>query len=174
MSEPVPQRIGDAERDRAAEYLREHMSVGRLDQEEFDERVTAVLQARTAADLEPLFSDLPAPKPGQEVSTTGGAPWPTYQPPAPRPVLTPSPALSPMPSSANANLWSTIAGVSWVVWMIPNFLVGWHLWWLVFVPVVLSSIAGQQKQEQRRREELWQRQQNPRLPPGSETDPPSA
>ena len=87
----MPQRIGDAERDRAADYLREHMSVGRLSQDEFDERISAALQARTAADLEPLFSDLPAPKPGQDVAVAGGSPWPTYQPlagpagPPPRP-----------------------------------------------------------------------------------------
>ena len=34
-------RIGDAERDKAAEYLREHMAAGRLDAGEFDERLTA-------------------------------------------------------------------------------------------------------------------------------------
>ena len=81
MTDPLPQRIGDAERDRAADYLREHMSVGRLTQDEFDERVTAALSARTAADLEPLFNDLPAPKPGQDVAVPGSTPWPAYQPP---------------------------------------------------------------------------------------------
>ena len=169
----MPQRIGDAERDRAADYLREHMSVGRLSQDEFDERVTAALQARTAADLEPLFSDLPAPKPGQDVAVAGQRSWPAYQPtrrarrrqPGVRGALA-------MPSSSSANLWGTIAAVSWVVWMIPNFVFGWHLWWLVFIPIVLSSIAGQQKEELKRREELWQKQQHPQLPPGSPTDPP--
>lgn len=167
----MPQRIGDAERDRAADYLREHMSVGRLSQEEFDERVTSALQARTAADLEPLFNDLPAPKPGQDVAVAGGAPWPAYQPPA-NPAA--APAALAMPSSSAANLWSTFAGVSWVLWMVPNFIFGWHLWWLVFIPIVISSIAGQQKEELKRREKLWRRQQNPQLPPGSQTDPPSS
>jgi len=170
VSEPVPQRIGDAERDRAADYLREHMSVGRLSQEEFDERVTAALQARTAADLEPLFSDLPAPKPGQDEAVAGGSPWPSYQPPA-NPAAS-STALA-MPSSHSANLWGTIAGVSWVLWMVPNFIFGWHLWWLVFIPIVISSIAGQQKEELKRREKLWRKQQHPQLPPGSPTDPPA-
>ncbi|HEY5787077.1 MAG TPA: DUF1707 domain-containing protein [Microlunatus sp.] len=170
MSDSVPQRIGDAERDRAADYLREHMSVGRLNQDEFDERVTAALQARTAADLEPLFSDLPAPKPGQDVAVAGGAPWPVYQPPTTAAV---SSALA-MPSSSSANMWGAIAAVSWVVWMIPNFVFGWHLWWLVFIPIVISSIAGQQKEELKRREKLWQKQQNRQLPPGSQTDPPTS
>ena len=74
-----------------------------------------------------------------------------------------------MPSSSSANLWGMIAAVSWVVWMIPNFVFGWHLWWLVFIPIVLSSIAGQQKEELKRREKLWRKQQ-PQLPPGSPTD----
>jgi hypothetical protein len=166
----VPQRIGDAERDRAADYLREHMSVGRLSQEEFDERVTAALQARTAADLEPLFNDLPAPKPGQDVAVTGSTPWPAYQPPT---NLAAASAALAVPSSSAANLWSTLAGVSWVLWMVPNFVFGWHLWWLVFIPIVISSIAGQQKEELKRREKLWQKQQNPPLPPGTPTDPPA-
>lgn len=170
MSEPVPQRIGDAERDRAADYLREHMSVGRLSQEEFDERVTAALQARTAADLEPLFNDLPAPKPGQDRAVAGGTPWPVYQPPITPPAA--SAALA-VPSSSAANLWSTLAGVSWVLWMVPSFIFGWQLWWLVFIPIVISSIAGQQKEELKRREKLWQKQQNPQLPPGTPTDPPT-
>ena len=61
---PLPQRIGDRERDQAAEFLRDHLAEGRLDQEEFDERLTTALTARTQADLDPLFVDLPSPKPG--------------------------------------------------------------------------------------------------------------
>jgi hypothetical protein len=41
----VPQRIGDAERDRAAEYLREHLAAGRLELEEFDDRLSSALTA---------------------------------------------------------------------------------------------------------------------------------
>ena len=170
----MPQRIGDAERDRAADYLREHMSVGRLSQDEFDERITAALQARTAADLEPLFSDLPAPKPGQELAAPGGVSWPAYPPTSSSPARSPAAAGLAMPSSASANLWGIISGISWVLWLIPNFVFGWELWWLVFIPIVLSSIAGQQKEDLKRREKLWQKQQHPQLPPGSQTDPSSS
>jgi len=164
VSEPVPQRIGDAERDRAAEYLREHMSVGRLTQEEFDERVTAALQARTAADLDPLFADLPAPKPGQDTAPTSGAAWPVYQP-AQRPTPTPSPALTPMPSSKTATALTVASAIAWPAWILFCFAVSWDFWWLVFIPIVISSVAGQQKDELKRRERLWQKQQNPQLPP---------
>jgi hypothetical protein len=170
VSEPVPQRIGDAERDRAAEYLREHMSVGRLTQEEFDERVTAALQAKTAADLDPLFSDLPAPKPGQEAASSTA--WPQY-PVAPPSVARATPARVEMPSSTLSNTLAVVAGVAWPAWVILCFATSWNLWWLVFIPIVLSSVAGQQKEELKRREKLWQRQQNPQLPPGSEPGPSS-
>ena len=53
------QRIGDAERDQAASALSEHFAAGRLDRDELDARLTAAYSARTAADLEPLFRDLP-------------------------------------------------------------------------------------------------------------------
>lgn len=173
MSEPVPQRIGDAERDRAAEYLREHMSVGRLTQEEFDERLTVALQARTSADLEPLFADLPPPRPGQENAPTG-SPWPVYQAPA-----LPSPAghpaigsssslqpIPPMPSSTVANVLATASGIAWALFVL-NFIIGPGWWWLVFLPIVLSSLAGQQRQELNRREKLWREAQRRELPPAS-------
>ncbi|MFT4167274.1 MAG: DUF1707 domain-containing protein [Microlunatus sp.] len=166
MSEPVPQRIGDAERDRAAEYLREHMSVGRLTQEEFDERITAALQARTAADLKPLFDDLPPPRPGQEQAATG-SPWPVYQAPA-LPIPSSPPAIGPsssalqpippMPSSTVANVLATITGIAWILFVL-NFIIGPGWWWLVFVPIVLSSVAGKQQQELHRREKLWREAQ---------------
>ena len=79
QGQPVPQRIGDAERDRAAELLREHMAQGRLSAEEFDERVDAALKAKVASDLDPLFSDLPGPRPGQGVATTPGPHAPPWQ-----------------------------------------------------------------------------------------------
>ena len=56
-------RIGDAERERAAQALGEHLRAGRLDMVEYDERLTAAFGARTAADLTPLFTDLPGGSP---------------------------------------------------------------------------------------------------------------
>jgi hypothetical protein len=56
-------RIGTAEREKAAAVLGEHFSAGRLDTDEFDQRVREAYLARTAGDLAPLFTDLPAPTP---------------------------------------------------------------------------------------------------------------
>ncbi len=52
-------RIGDAERERASADLAEHLAVGRITVEEHAERLDAVWSARTGADLEPVFADLP-------------------------------------------------------------------------------------------------------------------
>jgi hypothetical protein len=56
-------RIGDADREQLAEALGEHFIAGRLDYAEFDSRLTAAYGARTRADAEALFVDLPGPRP---------------------------------------------------------------------------------------------------------------
>ncbi|MBD3005671.1 DUF1707 and DUF2154 domain-containing protein [Streptomyces sp. 5-10] len=54
-------RASDAERERIAEVLREAVAEGRLDMEEFEERLSAAYEARTHGQLEPLVRDLPVP-----------------------------------------------------------------------------------------------------------------
>ncbi|HET9420104.1 MAG TPA: DUF1707 domain-containing protein [Nocardioides sp.] len=56
-------RLSDADRDRAAADLAEHYAQGRLDAEEHAERLDAIWTARTRADLDPIFEDLPARAP---------------------------------------------------------------------------------------------------------------
>ena len=56
-------RIGTVEREQAVQQLAEHLSAGRLELAEFEERVTAAYAARTAGQLAALFRDLPAPVP---------------------------------------------------------------------------------------------------------------
>ncbi|MFG2993186.1 DUF1707 domain-containing protein [Streptomyces sp. NPDC048257] len=59
---PLPElRASDADRDRVAERLRDAVAEGRLDMEEFEERLEAAYTSRTYAELEPLTRDLPAP-----------------------------------------------------------------------------------------------------------------
>jgi hypothetical protein len=53
-------RVSDAERDAVVTELGEHFQQGRLDQAEFDERVTQALAARTASDLSRPMADLPS------------------------------------------------------------------------------------------------------------------
>jgi len=57
---PSPsERIADADRDRAIEELREHMLAGRLDADEFEERLVSAHRARTRSDLDAVRTDLP-------------------------------------------------------------------------------------------------------------------
>ena len=56
-------RIGDDERSAAIAALGEHYALGRLTQEEYDERAARAWSARTRSELEPLFADLPHPQP---------------------------------------------------------------------------------------------------------------
>jgi len=56
-------RLSDAERAEAAQVLADHHVAGRLDIDEHEERVARVWAARYAADLRPVFDDLPAPHP---------------------------------------------------------------------------------------------------------------
>ncbi|MET0190128.1 MAG: DUF1707 domain-containing protein [Pseudonocardia sediminis] len=53
------QRIGDAERERTAALLGEHVGDGRLQLAEFEERVGAAYAARTRGDLDAVVADLP-------------------------------------------------------------------------------------------------------------------
>jgi hypothetical protein len=59
---PLPElRAGDADRERVAERLRDALAEGRLDMEEFQERLDVVYRAKTYGELEPVTRDLPAP-----------------------------------------------------------------------------------------------------------------
>lgn len=58
-------RIGDAERDDAARELGEHFALGRISVDEHAERLELIWSARTRADLEPAFRDLPRPGSGR-------------------------------------------------------------------------------------------------------------
>ncbi|MFC9298937.1 DUF1707 domain-containing protein [Streptomyces sp. NPDC057011] len=62
---PLPElRASDADRERVVERLRDAVAEGRLDMEEFEERLEAAYKSRTYAELEPLTRDLPsAPMP---------------------------------------------------------------------------------------------------------------
>jgi hypothetical protein len=56
-------RIGNDERDAAIKALDEHLNAGRLDAEEYGQRVAQASTARTREGIDELFVDLPAPHP---------------------------------------------------------------------------------------------------------------
>jgi hypothetical protein len=72
-------RVSDAERNAVTERLAAHYSDGRLDQAEFDERVSRAMTAKTRGDLEGLFDDLPDPEPAGASGTGGTGPSVPYR-----------------------------------------------------------------------------------------------
>ena len=146
-SQPVPQRIGDVERDEAVEHLREHLAQGRIDQTEFDQRLDVALTARYADDLIPLFADLPAPKPGEAGSTVA-------VPAESTPITnTPTPATAVVPDRT-AMVLGTLAAMAWpiaIVAMITLNSVGIHsFWFLWLLPLFMTGAFGRYRGGHRR------------------------
>ncbi len=52
-------RVSDNERERVVAFLREQALVGRLDDEELEDRIGGAYQAKTAGELQDLIEDLP-------------------------------------------------------------------------------------------------------------------
>ncbi len=86
VPQPPPIRMSDADRERVAERLRTAAGEGRLTLDEFEQRLSGVLAARTFAEVEPYVADLPGgpalpPAPEQaELRTTASSlkrrgPW---------------------------------------------------------------------------------------------------
>jgi Flp pilus assembly protein TadB len=57
-------RISDSDRTQATDRLSKHYGDGRLDEEEFSKRLDQAMNAKTHADLDGLFADLPGPEAG--------------------------------------------------------------------------------------------------------------
>ncbi|MGO9898968.1 MAG: DUF1707 domain-containing protein [Solirubrobacteraceae bacterium] len=68
------ERIGDADRERVIEQLREQMLAGTLTSEEFEDRLGLTHRALTRADLTAVMIDLPTAAAEQRSQATGSAP----------------------------------------------------------------------------------------------------
>src|SRR5512134_156676 len=102
-------RASDADREQVAGRLREHFAAGRLDVEEFKERLDAVYAARTMGELAALTCDLPEP--------------------GPFPLARPQPARPPAPRSPDALLlawraWASTAAIVITIWVITVLTAG--------------------------------------------------
>ena len=73
-------RVSHAERTEVADRLSKHYGDGRLDEEEFNERLDRAMKAKTQSDLDGLFDDLPEP----ELPRPVARPAPRPHPPGPR------------------------------------------------------------------------------------------
>jgi hypothetical protein len=73
---PEDMRAGDVDREQVLDRLRIAHAEGRLDLDEFDERITATFAARTYADLGAITVDLPGEPPSPPSVTTPAEPGP--------------------------------------------------------------------------------------------------
>lgn len=139
-SEPVPQRLSDADRDAAVEMLRLHYTEGRLDEDEFAERTGVALSARTAAELQPLFTDLPEPRPAPLAPSFSAPPWSNHLPAEYTPPPVPARQVDAL-GVAQALVWPVAIGLM--------ILSRGGFWW-IFLAVIASVIIGQLRSGQRR------------------------
>ncbi len=86
-------RASDAERDQVVAKLTEEFAAGRLSQDTFLFRMSAVLEARHVSQLPPLLADLPEP------AAPGAAPIPATPP---TPGVVPTPGVGPTPRAPDA------------------------------------------------------------------------
>ncbi len=117
------QRVSDSERDAVVEQLRLNMADGRLEIDEFGERVTSALAARTGAELHAVLADLPQVVPPEEAVRKRKA--------SVRAIVTPYVAV---------NLFLV------VIWAIGGFGYFWPIWpilgWGLGVVLSLAAVAG--------------------------------
>jgi hypothetical protein len=120
-------RASDVDRERVLARLRDAHAEGRLDQDDFYERLDAVYQARTYGELDVVTRDLPP------VTTR-----PTTPPrPAPRPAPAPVPARASKSERALRAMWLTwltVVLINVVIWASVSAGTGeLHYFWPIWV-----------------------------------------
>ncbi|MCE0765467.1 DUF1707 domain-containing protein [Pseudonocardia kujensis] len=114
-------RIGDDERERGAARLAADVGAGRLGLAEYEDRVGQVYAARTRAELDAVFADLPAPR-------AAARPIPARRVP-PRP----SRGARGLPMAAAWVPWLAVNAICLVVWLATSLGAGhplpfWPIW----------------------------------------------
>ncbi|WP_235967402.1 DUF1707 SHOCT-like domain-containing protein [Herbidospora solisilvae] len=137
-------RASDADREKVAAALREHMVEGRLNAEEFGERLEAAYAAKTFGELRVLTRDLP------DIDLK-------KLPARPEPV-------KPQAPGAPANLkaawggWLVVGGINWAIWLIlwisqGELVYPWPLWVMgpwgigLLIATLTQSQNGDKKRE---------------------------
>lgn len=114
-------RIGDAEREQAQATLGDHYAAGRLDHDEYCERLDRIWAVRTRSELDLVFTDLPG-----ATGPRGPASYPYSTAASRRPTSTVRhrPARPPMPLVVLLVVLGSIA----VLMHLPIILVGVGVW----------------------------------------------
>jgi len=166
MAGAAKTRASDADRDRAADALREHLAAGRLTIEEFHERLDRAFAAKTLGELEQVMADLPT-------VDLGPLPSASLDRPAADPLLAGRRPVRPIPagpgrlSPAWRAAWGSWLGISllfFVIWLISGASGGlWFLWvpgilgvlllgrWLTGAPAHGEHRSGRPRRDHRHR-----------------------
>ncbi|MBP2704853.1 DUF1707 domain-containing protein [Microbispora sp. RL4-1S] len=144
MAAAPEMRASDGDRDRVAAALREHMAQGRLDVDEFQERLEQTYQSRTYGELARVTSDLPE----IDLHTLPATATPSA---SPRKGTKGEKSLK-----AAWGAWAMASGINWVIWLIVMVTSGelvypWPLWvmgpWGVIL--LMSTIFGNTRDQRR-------------------------
>jgi DUF1707 SHOCT-like domain len=139
-------RASDADRDRAAAALREHLAAGRLTVEEFGDRLERAFAARTLGDLEELMADLPA----GDLDLLDQAASPR---PAPGPGEQPLDELGPA-WRAIWRPWLVITVFFFVLWLVSGAAGGaWFVYLSLIAALVLLRRARRASRQRERDED---------------------
>jgi hypothetical protein len=125
---PSPQlRISDQDRESALAALGDHLTVGRIDIDEFGERSAKVTAAKTRGELSEVFLDLPEPHPvfdkPQAVVSEPEKPASTWA------------GISPMQRVMGALL--PILFIATIALIVTTDLT----WWFILVPIGISAVG---------------------------------
>lgn len=128
-------RASDHDRDRTARLLREHHAVGRLDPEEFAERLDKSFHAKTVEELDRLTADLPP---------IDLYPLPTASLPKNRVVSTDLPATSVFRQAGSGLTGSGASrtGFAGSGRFSPGWLAAWGSWSVLFLISFVLSVLG--------------------------------
>lgn len=117
-------RIGDVEREHAQSTLSDHYAAGRLDHDEYSERLDRIWAARTRRELDPVFSDLPGPAGASGPIPRTSYPFSTAASRRPAATVRPRSSRPPIPLLVLLVVLAAIA----VLTHLPFILVGLGVW----------------------------------------------
>jgi hypothetical protein len=126
-------RVSHAERTEVADRLSKHYGDGRLDEEEFNERLDRAMKAKTRADLDGLFDDLPGEEPPRPP-----APAPPVARPPRRPSSLPRVVLLAFVAIVAIMVGQALAGP---LFAFPFHVGGWPWGWGFHVPWLLIGVV---------------------------------
>lgn len=135
-------RASDAERERVAAALRDHLTAGRLTIEEFEDRLEQAFAAKTLGDLEGLMTDLP----GGDLESLKDA---TARRPAPEAAQEPLEQLSPA-WHAIWRPWLAITIFFFVLWLVSGPAGGA---WFVYLSLIAALVLLRRARRAARRAE---------------------